>query len=173
MGKDRKYYLKSEDPIKAIAADMPDVKKFARWLWWNLNYKSDRAAHHLADYWQNPIETLELGTGDCEDYSILARAVLREMGYYPGILGVFTGNQAHAVCYFFEPRDNYWYILSSDGLKKISTLWVDIPRRVFKDWKIWRICAPNGSVLEECVKVNGVERKLKYGGKNVEQTLKR
>lgn len=173
MRRNRNYYLAFDDPIPKLAKDLPTPKKLARWIWWNLNYKTDRAAHRLKDYWQNPLETLHLGTGDCEDYSILGHAVLTELGYNPGIIGVYNAYQGHAECFFHDPRDNYWYIFSNMGLRKVSPLWVDIPRKVFRDWKVWRVYTPNGSVLEECVKVNGVERKLKHGGKNVEQIIKR
>ena len=37
----------------------------------------------------------------------------------------------------------------------------DVPGKVFKDWKIWQIRNTSGSVIEECVKVNGKARKIK------------
>ena len=99
MRKNRKYYTNLPDPIKSMAADMPNPKKLARWIWLNLNYKTDRVAHRLKDYWQNPLETLHLGTGDCEDYAILGHAVLTELGYNPGIIGVYNAYQGHAECF--------------------------------------------------------------------------
>lgn len=40
-----------------------------------ISYKSDNI-----DYWQTPDETLSSKTGDCEDYVILKRAMLKRLG---------------------------------------------------------------------------------------------
>lgn len=36
-----------------------------------IKYKRDLEAHDVVDYWQSPEETIKLGTGDCEDFTIL------------------------------------------------------------------------------------------------------
>lgn len=41
-------------------------------------YVSDSISHQVPDYWQTPKETLRLGTGDCDDWSILLYCLLRE-----------------------------------------------------------------------------------------------
>jgi predicted transglutaminase-like cysteine proteinase len=41
---------------------------------------SDRALYGHADYWASPLQTLDSGAGDCEDYAILKYVVLRELG---------------------------------------------------------------------------------------------
>ena len=41
---------------------------------------SDWALYGVADYWASPLETLDSGAGDCEDYAILKYVALRELG---------------------------------------------------------------------------------------------
>ena len=41
---------------------------------------TDWALYGDADYWASPLQTLESGAGDCEDYAIVKYVVLRELG---------------------------------------------------------------------------------------------
>jgi len=42
---------------------------------------SDWAQYGYADYWASPLQTLNSGAGDCEDYAIVKYVVLRELGF--------------------------------------------------------------------------------------------
>ena len=44
---------------------------------------SDWAQYGVADYWATPLETLNSGAGDCEDYAIVKYIALRESGIAP------------------------------------------------------------------------------------------
>jgi predicted transglutaminase-like cysteine proteinase len=44
---------------------------------------SDWAQYGVADYWATPLETLNNGAGDCEDYAIVKYVALRESGITP------------------------------------------------------------------------------------------
>jgi len=46
-----------------------------------IEYKSDEDVHGEDEYWQFPLETLFLSSGDCEDSSILFCAIAERMGY--------------------------------------------------------------------------------------------
>ena len=46
-----------------------------------IEYVDDQIVHHHREYFQYPVETLLLRTGDCEDMSILCVSILRAMGY--------------------------------------------------------------------------------------------
>ena len=48
----------------------------------NIKYKSDSSVHGELEYWQLPTETLELRSGDCEDFAILLCTMLRAMKVY-------------------------------------------------------------------------------------------
>ena len=59
-------------------------------------YVYDRNAHNTEEYWQFPLETLYLKTGDCEDTSILFAALAKYMGY-DVCLFLFTNHMAAGV----------------------------------------------------------------------------
>ena len=90
-----------------------------RWVERNVWYKSDFKKWRRSDYWQTPEETLTKDssfgerTGDCEDYAILCRAILKEYEIPSQVLrinGVTNRHVAgHAVC-IFEHTQRWWYI---------------------------------------------------------------
>ncbi len=70
------------------------------------------------DFWQLPRETIEWGSGDCEDYSILLCTMMRMVGVPAEnvrvVLGVVTfpgGRAGHAWVEF--KRGDQWYVLET------------------------------------------------------------
>lgn len=65
-------------------ADVPEFDSLDEaWYWINNNieYVRDIDSHGQNDYWQYPAETVELGTGDCEDICILFQDIaIRQFG---------------------------------------------------------------------------------------------
>jgi hypothetical protein len=59
----------------------PDWVALRDWVGSNIQYKYDSAVHGKDEYWQLPKETINLGTGDCEDFSILLCSLLRADGW--------------------------------------------------------------------------------------------
>ena len=57
----------------------------------NIKYEHDIDIHGVGEYWQLPIETLELRTGDCEDFSILLCSLYRANGYDENSVFVLVG----------------------------------------------------------------------------------
>src|SRR5688572_17623547 len=53
---------------------------------------------------QRPDAFLAAKMGDCDDYSILAAAILREKGYTPRLISVRMPGVTHVVCYIEETR---------------------------------------------------------------------
>jgi predicted transglutaminase-like cysteine proteinase len=60
---------------------VPDWIEIRDWVANEIEYVSDIAAHGVSEYWQLPRETLSLGTGDCEDFSILLCSFYRAIGW--------------------------------------------------------------------------------------------
>ncbi len=81
-----------------------------------ITYKIDQLQWGVGDYWQTPSESIDLGTGDCEDYAILKAYLALKAGFTLDNLSVLTGvlapnNQAHAI---LIARDgNAFYVLDS------------------------------------------------------------
>jgi predicted transglutaminase-like cysteine proteinase len=59
---------------------LQDFNRIVDWVGSHVLDVSDQSVQGVPDYWQLPAETLELGTGDCEDYSILLCSLLRAYG---------------------------------------------------------------------------------------------
>ena len=97
------------------------------WVGSNIQYKSDLEIHGERDFWQFPNETIPLGTGDCEDFSLLLCSLLRADGWSPDSVYVVVGeqnNQYHAwvrvtwndLQYNIEPQGNGFAIAMGDIL---------------------------------------------------------
>jgi hypothetical protein len=74
--------LEIQDKVTEILAGswrwaLDDFEALREWVADHITYVSDQAAHGVREYWQLPVETLSLGTGDCEDFAILLCTLLR------------------------------------------------------------------------------------------------
>jgi len=97
------------------------------WVGNNIQYRSDSEIHGEKEYWQFSNETIQLRTGDCEDFSILLCSLLRADGWSPDNVYVIVGeqnNQYHAwvrviwndIEYSIEPQGNGFAIAIGDIL---------------------------------------------------------
>ncbi|WNY26673.1 hypothetical protein [Methanolapillus ohkumae] len=84
----------------------------------SMPYSSDSVTTGFDSYPRYPVETLVDGGGDCEDSTILAAALLHELGYDTALLG-FTGHMALGVAGMddmptdavsFERNGKYYYV---------------------------------------------------------------
>jgi hypothetical protein len=97
------------------------------WVGNNIQYRSDPEIHGEKEYWQFSNETIQLRTGDCEDFSILLCSLLRADGWPPDNVYVIVGeqnNQYHAwvriiwndIEYSIEPQANGFAVIGGDIL---------------------------------------------------------
>lgn len=100
-----KRYVTPDDPaVKALVDDIlhkelkvfSDFEELRDWASWYIAYKSDQEIHGKSEYWQFPEETLELRTGDCEDFAILLCSMLRAYGV--------PSDQVYVACGFGEDK---------------------------------------------------------------------
>lgn len=54
-----------------------DIEKY---LMENYEYKLDKITHGVPEYWQTPMETYHLKSGDCEDFAFLTQELLNQIG---------------------------------------------------------------------------------------------
>ena len=57
-----------------------DVNTLYGWVGDNIQYTYDSDVYGVEEYWQFPYETLNLGTGDCEDQAFLLCSLIRASG---------------------------------------------------------------------------------------------
>jgi predicted transglutaminase-like cysteine proteinase len=84
-----------------------------------VKYTTDPRKHGIPDHWATPFDTLESGTGDCEDYAIAKYALLRALKWPASqlrIVLVWDGRSRdyHAVEATLLTRD--WLILDNGTL---------------------------------------------------------
>lgn len=86
-----------------VPNNLPNVnnkKEAVSWVNKNIKYRSDIEVQKVIDYWQSSRETLNRGTGDCEDMAILLRAIiLHNFGEKTSIIRLVANDNltAHAV----------------------------------------------------------------------------
>lgn len=97
---------------KTIFTELVQVEKLftpqaiSNWMMDNVEYKIDLEVHDMEEYWQTPLETLHLKTGDCEDYAFLSQELLNQIGIKAKVLIMVSMNRetgepsGHAVCVF-------------------------------------------------------------------------
>ncbi len=120
----KQYITPSDTEVKTLVATLLSSewsKSYGRfdaireWVATRIKYSSDATVHQASDYWQFPIETIECGTGDCEDLSILLCTLLRASGVPQDDVYVVIGaregtNEYHA--YVLERFDTgYWRMI--------------------------------------------------------------
>lgn len=75
-------YLKnlSQSITKDVQYGIEQINKIGTYIH-SFHYKDDLEIHNVSEYPQFPIETIYLGTGDCEDFAILGASLLSQLGY--------------------------------------------------------------------------------------------
>lgn len=91
--------LRDEILQDSIAILTPDWMAIRDWVGNTVQYVSDSEVHNEREFWQFANETIQLETGDCEDFSILLCSLLRSNGWESDSVHVIIGeqnNQHHA-----------------------------------------------------------------------------
>jgi transglutaminase-like putative cysteine protease len=105
-----------------------DWIELRNWVGNNIQYRYDDEIYGIREYWQFGKETLDLRTGDCEDFAILLCSLYRAAGYSPDDVYVVIGKNANGYhawvkiklesvgWYNVEPQENGWATFLGDFL---------------------------------------------------------
>ena len=91
-----------------LASTYTTPKAVATLLRDEFTFKRDEELFGETDHWQSPEEFLKRKAGDCEDYALLAQAILRLNGIEAYVVSLFgREGYAHTVCVFKDERGRY------------------------------------------------------------------
>jgi predicted transglutaminase-like cysteine proteinase len=90
--------------VKELAEKVKTPEQLSFWMGRNIWYHYDKDKWGKEDYWQTPEETLSKEnkykeySGDCEDFAILVRDVLKEWKINSTIIILTKINTGHDIC---------------------------------------------------------------------------
>lgn len=94
--------------LDQLAHQYTTPKAIAGFLQHDFTFQRDDDLFGEADRWQSPEEFLARKTGDCEDYALLAKALLERNWITAHILSLFGDDgYAHTVCVFLDEHGRY------------------------------------------------------------------
>lgn len=92
-----------ESMVITLAQRYPTPEVLARFLKKEIKFQEDKRLFGQPDYWQDPEEFLAHRAGDCEDYALLAQAVLTLQGKEAFLFSLYgPEGYAHTICVFVE-----------------------------------------------------------------------
>jgi len=104
-------------PLHELARTHTTPKAIAKFLRQEFTFARDEVLFGMEDRWQTPEEFLARRTGDCEDYALLARELLRRNGieaYVFSLIG--QAGYAHTVAVYRDARGRY-NVINQDRLR--------------------------------------------------------
>jgi hypothetical protein len=106
--------------------------ELAEWL-----QKDFRYCLTFPDRWQTPEETMEAGSGDCEDFAVLASYVLDHIGVSNEILVIkFKGTDlGHVICMWKETDGSLSYISNRKLYRTGETDMKKAIERYYPEWE--------------------------------------
>lgn len=120
--------------LEAIAQRCSTPELLAAFLKEHVTFQEDRRLFGREDYWQEPEEFLDRSAGDCEDYALLAEAVLRGQGREAFVLSLYgEGGYAHTVCVFSEKRR--YHVINQDRVVRYGARSLEeLADRLYPRW---------------------------------------
>jgi hypothetical protein len=132
--------------LDRLAGAYSTPKAIANFLKREFTFKRDLDLFGEADHWQSPDEFLAQQAGDCEDYALLAQALLRRHGFDAFIFSVFgEDGYAHTVAVFVD-EDGRYDVINQDRLElaRVPSLEA-IASRLYPAWTFAAIVEQDGS----------------------------
>ena len=108
----------------------------ATFLSHEFTYQTDEALFGTLEHWQQPEEFLARRAGDCEDYALLARELLRRNWIQAEVLSVVKADgTGHTVCVFRDVHGRY-QIIDEGRLYQVSAASLkDVASKLCPDWR--------------------------------------
>ena len=94
--------------VDQLASTYTSPEAVARFLQQDFTFTQDEELFGQEDYWQSPEEFVSRRRGDCEDYALLAQALLTRNGIRAYVVSLFgEDGYAHTVSVFLDGQGRY------------------------------------------------------------------
>lgn len=139
--------------LEELARAYPTPRQLAGFLRRTIAFKRDPELFSRADYWQTPEELLARRAGDCEDYALLAKAVLDRQGKEAFLLSLYgSEGYAHTVCVFVE--QGRYNVINQDRLVRYRAKSLDeLAGFLHPGWSWAAIAVQHGSLGKSIRKI--------------------
>ena len=129
------FLFKTPRTVNELAKICNRPWKLSLWLFYRIEWTSDRELYGVKEYWEYPWEVLIGLKADCEGYAMLAEAVLIKLGIETYMLTVFD-REGHAVCIY---RDKKRWNYLDNGWKKKGGSIREIAEKIYPSWIKYRL----------------------------------
>lgn len=138
----------SEGPdalIERLARTYPSPEALARFLRDAFAFQRDPDLFGEVERWQSPEEFVRRKAGDCEDYAVLATAILRRNGFEAYVLSLFgEEGYAHTVSVFVDHEGRY-NMINQDRLRYYRATSLEaLAWQLYPAWTVGAIAEPDG-----------------------------
>ena len=97
-------FMSSDQLIRTPTLELNSMAEIRYYVTHNIRYLADEKEH-----WQAPQETIDKGTGDCEDFALFAGYYAKKLGYDVYLVGVHTPVGDHMILkldgVYYEAQD--------------------------------------------------------------------
>lgn len=119
--------------LRSISFDLTTPEAIARFMWKNFTFENDQRIFGKEEHWQAPEEFLANKQGDCEDFALFAKAMLKRAGIQSFLLNVYGDGFAHTVCVFKE--DGKYHIIDGTDVKRLNAESIeDLSEKIHTFW---------------------------------------
>ena len=147
----------SQMPLQELNASAPTLlgqlsrtyttpKAIAAWLHRDFTFRRDEDQFGEIDRWQAPEEFAVSKIGDCEDYALLAQALLRRNGIEAFVLSLFgEEGYAHTVSVFVDAEGRY-NVINQDQVRYYRAKSLeDLASAIYPAWTFGGIAERDGT----------------------------
>ena len=136
----------SVPPLQQVAVSHPTPESVASFLRAEFIFQRDEDQFGEIDRWQSPEEFLQRRVGDCEDYALLAQALLRRNGIEAYVFSVFgKEGYAHTVSVFVDEQGRY-NVINQGKLQRYRAPSLDlVAAQMNPSWTVGMIAEQDGT----------------------------
>lgn len=128
--------------FRDLALKLQTPENIANFLWKNFLFENDQRLFGTEEHWQTPEEFLQNKKGDCEDFALFAREMLKANGISSFILNVYGSRFAHTVV-VFKDHGKFNVIDGTKVLRLEAESLRDVASEIYPHWKNAAIVAPS------------------------------